>query len=90
MLVLIGILRAATTLGGSVNKKTGELIPLRPVLQIETLDGRGLVAMNTITVPDLAPFTGKVGQEVRLPVRAWAQSAVVNFMYENTVPAAAK
>lgn len=85
MLILCGTLRAATTLGGGVNKKTGEVIQPRDVLQIETLDGRGLVAMNTITVPDLAPFAGKVGQEVRLPVRAWAPGQTVNFMYENTV-----
>lgn len=85
MLILCGTLRAATTLGGGVNKKTGEVIQPRDVLQIETLDGRGLVAMNTITVPDLAPFAGKVGQEVKLPVRAWAPGATVNFMYENTV-----
>jgi hypothetical protein len=85
MLILCGTLRAATTLGGGVNKKTGEIIQPRDVLQIETLDGRGLVAMNTITVPDLAPFAGKVGQEVKLPVRAWAPGQTVNFMYENTV-----
>ncbi len=84
MLILCGTLRAATTLGGGVNKKTGEVIQPRDVLQIETLDGRGLVAMNTITVPHLAPFAGKVGQEVKLPVRAWAPGATVNFMYENT------
>ena len=51
MLILQGILRAATTLGGNTNKKTGEVIPLRPVLQVETIDGRGLVKMDTITVP---------------------------------------
>ena len=85
MLILCGTLRAATTLGGGVNKKTGEVIQPRDVLQIETLDGRGLVAMNTITVPDLKPFEGKVGQEVKLPVRAWAPGATVNFMYENPV-----
>ena len=85
MLILQGTLRAATVLGGGTNKKTGEVIQPRDVLQIETLDGRGLVAMNTITVPDLAPYTGKVGQEVKLPVRAWAPGATVNFMYENTV-----
>lgn len=85
MLILCGTLRAATTLGGGLNKKTGELVPLRPVLQIETLDGRGLVAMNTITVPDIAPYETKVGQEVRLPVRAWATGTPVNFMYEAQV-----
>ncbi len=88
MLILCGTLRAATTLGGGVNKKTGEIIQPRDVLQIETLDGRGLVAMNTITVPDLAPFAGKVGQQVKLPVRAWAPGQTVNFMYENTVQTA--
>ncbi len=85
MLVLCGILRAATTLGGSTNKKTGEVYASRPVLQIETIDGRGLVQMNTITVPDLAAFASKVGQEVKLPVRAWATGQPVNFMYESPV-----
>lgn len=88
MLILQGLLRAATTLGGGTNKKTGEVIPLRPVLQIETLDGRGLVQMNTITVPDLKAYESKVGQKVNVPVRAWATGATVNFMYENTVSAA--
>lgn len=82
MLTLSGILRAATTLGGNVNKKTGEAIPLRPVLQIETIDGRGLVQMNTITVPDLASFADKVGETVSLPVRAWAAGVPVNLVYE--------
>jgi len=88
MLILQGLLRGVATLGGQVNKKTGELVPLRDVLQIETLDGRGLVQMNTITVPDGKPFIPKVGQKVNLPVRAWATGQPVNFMYENTVPAA--
>ena len=82
MLILCGILRAATTLGGGTNKKTGEIVSLRPVLQIETLDNRGLVAMSTITVPDLAQYIGKVGQEIKLPVRAWATGQPVNFVYE--------
>jgi len=83
MLMLIGTLRSLTTLGGGQNKKTGEIIPLRPVLQLETLDGRGLVEIKTITVPDLAPWAGKVNQEISLPVRAWASGTPVNFMYEN-------
>ena len=53
MLILQGILRAATVLGGGTNKKTGEVIPERPVLQIETLDSRGLVEVQTITVPNV-------------------------------------
>ena len=88
MLLLCGILRAATTLGGGTNKKTGEIIKPRDVLQVETLDGRGLVQVSTITVPDLAEFVGKIGQQIKLPVRAWATGQPVNFMYENTVPAA--
>jgi hypothetical protein len=44
--------------------------------------------MNTITVPSLDSFLSKVGQEVKLPVRAWAPGATVNYMYENPVQAA--
>lgn len=83
MLILQGTLRAATTLGGNTNKKTGELIPLRNVLQIETLDGRGLVQMSTITVPELGKFPEKIGEKVNLPVRAWAPGNVqIGFVYE--------
>jgi hypothetical protein len=89
MLVLVGTLLAATTLPGGTNKKTGELIKPRDVLQIETLDGRGLVAMNTITVPSLERYTPLVGKEIKLPVRAWAANTTVNFMYENPVQGAA-
>ena len=89
MLILQGMLRAATTIGGGKNKKTNEVIPLRNVLQVETLDGRGLVQVATITVPELTPFQAKVGQIIDLPVRAWAPGQVVNYMYENTVSNAA-
>jgi hypothetical protein len=76
------------TLPGSINKKTGEAIKPRDVLQIETLDGRGLVAMNTITVPEKDKYVSMIGQEVKLPVRAWATGQPVNYMYENPVSAA--
>lgn len=82
MLILQGILRAATTLGGGTNKKTGEIIPLRPVLQVETVDGRGLVKMDTITVPSIEAYADKVGQKINLPVRAWATGQPVNFAFE--------
>ena len=83
MLILQGILRSATTLGGGTNKKTGEVIPLRNVLQVETLDGRGLVQMTTITVPELGKYPEKVGSTVNLPVRAWAPGgAQVGYVYE--------
>jgi hypothetical protein len=88
MLILQGTLRATATLGGGTNKKTGEIIPERQVLQIETLDSRGLVEVKTITVPDSKPYAAKVGQKVNLPVRAWASGTPVNYMYENTVQAA--
>ena len=89
MLILQGTLRAATTLGGGTNKKTAEIIPLRTVLQVETLDNRGLVKMDTITVPTLDGFTGKIGQVVNIPVRAWATGQPVNFVYEPAQGAAA-
>lgn len=82
MLILQGMLRAATTLGGGKNKKTGEVIPLRHVLQIETIDGRGLVQMDTITVPKLESFTDKLGKLVNLPVRAWVNGGKVAYVYE--------
>lgn len=82
MLTLSGIIRAVTTLGGGVNKKTGEVIPQRPVLQIEGLDSRGLVQLFTLTVPSVEPYQGKVGQKISVPVRAWAAGASVNLSYE--------
>lgn len=86
MLILQGMLRAATTLPGRTDKKTGEIYKPRDVLQVETLDPRGLVQMSTITVPNLGDYISKVGTVVNLPVRAWAGNGQsVNFMYENTV-----
>lgn len=82
MLTLTGTIRSALTLGGGTNRKTGEVIPQRPVLQIEGLDGRGLVALYTLTVPELADYADKVGQEITVPVRAWAQGVAVNLSYE--------
>lgn len=88
MLILQGVLRAAMTLAGRVDKKTGEIYPSRDVLQVETLDARGLVQMSTITVPNLGDYPSKIGNQVNIPVRAWAQSAVVNFMYAPSTGAA--
>ena len=83
MLILQGILRAATTIGGGTNKKTGEVTPKRNVLQVETIDGRGLVKMDTITVPELGTFPDKVGSTVNIPVRAWAVgNAQIGFVFE--------
>jgi hypothetical protein len=83
MLTLAGTIRAAVTLGGGINRKTGELIPLRPVLQVEGLDSRGLVQLYTLTVPSIEPYQGKVGDQISVPVRAWAAGATVNLSYED-------
>ena len=82
MLILQGTLRAATTLPGRTDKKSGELYKARDVLQVETLDARGLVEIKTITVPELSTYAAKIGQVVNVPVRAWAAGAIVNFMFE--------
>ena len=82
MLTLTGIIRAALQIGGGVNRKTGEQFPLRSVLQVEGQDGRGLVQLYTLTVPDHKEYEGKVGQEISVPVRAWAPGATVQLSYE--------
>lgn len=83
MLILQGTLRAATVLGGNISKKTGEVVPQRNVLQVETMDNRGLVQMDTITVPTLSGFQEKIGKVVNLPVRAWINGGKVAFVYED-------
>lgn len=83
MLTLTGTIRAATQVGGGVNRKTGEVIPVRSVLQVEGLDSRGLVQIYTLTVPDLAKYQGKVGEQIAVPVRAWATGGPVNLAFED-------
>lgn len=82
MLTLTGTIRAAQRIGGGRSQKTGEIFPLRSVVQIEGFDSRGLVALYTLTVPDHVPYEDKVGQEVSLPVRAWAPGAQVQLSFE--------
>lgn len=82
MLTLTGTIRAATIIGGGINRKTGEVIPQRPVVQVEGLDSRGLVQLYTLTVPSIEGFKGKVGEQITVPVRAWAPGAQVNLSYE--------
>lgn len=82
MLKLTGTIRAAQVLPGSVDRKTGEVRPARSVLQIEGEDHRGLIQLYTLTVPDIAPYQGQTGREISVPVRAWASSGAVNFVYE--------
>lgn len=83
MLTLTGTIRAAAVIGGGVDKKTGEIRSKRPVLQVEGLDNRGLVQLYTLTVPEIASYDGKVGQQISVPVRAWTPSGTVNLSYED-------
>ena len=85
MLTLTGTIRAATQLGGGINRKTGEIIPMRSVVQVEGLDSRGLVQIYTLTVPDLSAYEGKTGQKIAVPVRAWASAGPVNLSYKASV-----
>jgi hypothetical protein len=82
MLTLTGTIRAAIVLGGGLNKKTGEVIPTRPVLQVEGLDNRGLVQLYTLTVPEVVSYQTRIGQEISVPVRAWASGTPVNLSFE--------
>lgn len=82
MLTLTGTVRSVVTIGGGINRKTGEVIPTRPVVQVEGFDNRGLVQLYTLTVPDPTEYADKVGEVISLPVRAWAAGAAVNLSYE--------
>lgn len=82
MLTLTGTIRAAQQIGGGRSQKTGEVFPVRSVVQVEGLDSRGLVALFTLTVPDHGPYEDRIGQEVSFPVRAWAPGAQVQLSYE--------
>lgn len=82
MLTLTGTIRATGTIGGGTNRKTGELIPVRSVLQVEGTDARGLVQLYTLTVPDLTPFQDRIGAQINVPVRAWATGGPVSLAYE--------
>lgn len=83
MLTLSGVVRAAMQIGGGVNKKTGEVIPTRSVVQVETQDARGLAQLHVLTVPDHTPYTGQIGERMSFPVRAWVPGGVsVNLTYD--------
>lgn len=82
MLTLTGTIRALAKVGGGVNRKTGEVIPVRDVLQVEGVDSRGLVQIFTLTVPNPAEYSDQVGKVISVPVRAWAPGAAVSLSYE--------
>jgi hypothetical protein len=56
-------------------RKPARSFPLDLCFQVEGLDNRGLVQLFTLTVPDTKPFEGRVGEQVTVPVRAWAPGA---------------
>jgi hypothetical protein len=58
MLIWPGVIRAVTTLGGGVNKKTGEVIP-STCPPGRGLDNRGLVPVVHPHRPDTKPFEGQ-------------------------------
>lgn len=75
MLTMTGTLRACTVLPASVNRKTGEAIPARHVVQIEITNNRGLIELQNLSVPSFEAFAGQEGQPVTLPVRAYIAQA---------------
>lgn len=80
-LFLEGTLQACGTTGGGTNKKTGEVIPLSHKIQIMDINEKGLCELQTLTVPDLAPYKEKIGQRITVQVRAWAPSASVSLAF---------
>jgi hypothetical protein len=80
-LQLTGIVQGVPLIGGYENKKTGEKVPSRYVLQLTDTDERGLVQLYSFTVDDPAPFIDKVGQQITIPVRAWASKTPVSYVY---------
>lgn len=83
MLTMTGTLRHCAVIPSSVNRKTGEVIPVRHVLQIEVTDNRGMLVLQNLSVPSFDPFQGKEGAEVSLPVRAYVAPGTggVSFAY---------
>jgi hypothetical protein len=78
---LTGTIRAVTTLGGGVNKKTGEVIPTD--LCSRSRASTTVVWFNSPSqFRDTKPFEGRVGEQVSVPVRAWAPGASVSLAYE--------
>lgn len=82
MLTLTGIVDAAQVVGGGVNRRTGEIIQERSVVQVRGQDSRGLWQLFTLTVPDLTPFREKIGQQVSVPVRAYVRDGGLTLIYE--------
>jgi hypothetical protein len=84
MLTLTGTIRAVQQLGGGINKKTGEVVPVRQVVQVEGQDARGLFQMFTLTVPDPKLYADKIGKQIAVPVRACAMNATVNLAFDDS------
>ena len=82
MLILQGTPKSCHHPGRQCQQENWRGSTERHVLQVETVDNRGLVQMDTITVPSLASFMDKVGKVVNLPVRAWVNTGRVAYAYE--------
>ena len=80
MLTLTGTLLRAQLIPGSTSKKTGEVFQPRSVVQIQVDDRRGLAQLVTLTVPDHRAYAAMEGQEVSLPVHAYAVGVPVQFV----------
>jgi hypothetical protein len=82
MLTLTGTIEAAVLLPSRIDKKTGEVIPAKPVLQVKGKDHRGLMALFSLNVPSIDAYAGREGETITVPVRAWAPGASVSLAFE--------
>jgi hypothetical protein len=80
MLTLTGIVKNAIQIPAGTNRKTGEIIPARCVVQFEVKDRRGLDQLVNLTVPDHRPYEALIGKEGTVPVYAYAPGASVSFV----------
>jgi len=80
MLTLSGLVKNAIQIPPSTNRKTGEIIPARCVVQVEVKDRRGLDQLVNLTVPDHRPYEALMGKEASIPVHAYAPGASVSFV----------
>lgn len=80
MLTLSGTVAKALLIPGGVNRKTGEAIQPRSVVQVQVEDRRGLDQIVTLTVPDHRPYEALLGQRADFPVHAYAPGAAVSFV----------
>lgn len=81
MLTLTGELMAALQQGGG-RKRDGSIQPVSNLVQVQVQDGRGRFQMVDLFVDDLGAYEARVGQTVRVPVRAWASEGRIRFQVD--------